>query len=272
MYKPSRKTITALLACYNRKEKTLGCLRNLEIQHLPAYELKYVVLDDGSTDGTGDGIKHEFPAARIIRGDGTLYWCGGMRVAWTHAAEEDPDYYLMVNDDTMLDPDALQVLLQLAPSADERIIAVAAIRDPETGLATYGGQRNNSALIEPDGHAHDCDTLNGNAVLVTRAVYREIGMLHSAYSHAMGDLDYGYMAKRHGIRIIQSPRYLGTCPRNSQQNTWMDRALGRRERLRLLCGKKGLPFSEWMTFNRRNSGWKWPARTISPYVRVLLGL
>jgi GT2 family glycosyltransferase len=167
-----------------------------------------------------------------------------MRVAWSHAAEEDPDYYLMVNDDTLLDPGVLQVLLQLAPSPDDRVIAVAAIRDPDSGRATYGGQRDGSGLIEPDGRARECDTLNGNAVLVTRAVYREIGMLHGAYSHAMGDLDYGYLAKRHGIRIIQSPGSLGTCPRNSPQNTWMDRSLGRRKRLRLLRSKKGLRFSE----------------------------
>jgi GT2 family glycosyltransferase len=265
-------TITALLTCFNRKEKTLGCLRNLEMQDLPGTELKYVVVDDGSTDGTGEAVKHEFPSARLLWGDGSLYWCGGMRVAWTHAAKDDPDYYLMVNDDTLLDPGALQVLLQLAPSPDDRVIAVAAIRDPETGQATYGGQRDISGLIEPDGRAHECDTLNGNAVLVTRAVYQEIGMLHGAYSHAMGDLDYGYLAKRHGIKIIQSPEFLGTCPRNSRHNTWMDRSLGRRKRLWLLRSKKGLPFSEWMTYNRRNAGWSWPWKTVSPYIRVLLGL
>jgi GT2 family glycosyltransferase len=178
----------------------------------------------------------------------------------------------MVNDDTLLDPGALQVLLQLAPSPQDRVIALAAIRDPETGQATYGGQRDISGLMEPDGRAHECDTLNGNAVLVPRAVYQEIGMLHGAYSHAMGDLDYGYLAKRHGIKIIQSPEFLGTCPRNSRQNTWMDRSLGRRKRLRLLRSKKGLPFSEWMTYNRRNAGWSWPWKTVSPYIRVLLGL
>jgi GT2 family glycosyltransferase len=272
MLPASRMTITALLTCFNRKEKTLACLRNLEMQDLPGTDLRYVVVDDGSTDGTGEAVKHEFPAARMLRGNGSLYWCGGMRVAWSHAAEEDPDYYLMVNDDTLLDPGALQVLLQLAPSPQDRVIALAAIRDPETGQATYGGQRDISGLMEPDGRAHECDTLNGNAVLVPRAVYQEIGMLHGAYSHAMGDLDYGYLAKRHGIKIIQSPEFLGTCPRNSRQNTWMDRSLGRRKRLRLLRSKKGLPFSEWMTYNRRNAGWSWPWKTVSPYIRVLLGL
>lgn len=265
--------IAILITCHNRRAKTLECLRLLQEQKLPTnHSLEVFLVDDGSTDDTGDAVRSSFPQVHVIQGTGSLYWCGGMRVAWTHAAKDDPDYYLMVNDDTLLDPGALQVLLQLAPSPDDRVIAVAAIRDPETGQATYGGQRDISGLIEPDGRAHECDTLNGNAVLVTRAVYQEIGMLHGAYSHAMGDLDYGYLAKRHGIKIIQSPRSLGTCSRNSRHNTWMDRSLGRRKRLRLLRSKKGLPFSEWMTYNRRNAGWSWPWKTVSPYIRVLLGL
>ena len=268
----NRMKITALLTCFNRKEKTLACLRNLEMQVLPRTELKYVVVDDGSTDGTGEAVKHEFPAARLIRGNGSLFWCGGMRVAWSHAAEDDPDYYLMVNDDTLLNPDALDALLKIAPDPNAPVIAVAAICDPTTGEATYGGQLHGSGLIAPDGVVHACDTLNGNAVLVTRAAFQAIGMLHGAYSHAMGDLDYGNLARRNGIPIFQSAHFLGTCSRNSSENTWMDRSLGRAERLRRLRSKKGLPLMEWMVFNRRNAGWSWPFKTISPYVRVLLGL
>lgn len=264
--------IAALLTCFNRKDKTLCCLRSLATQQPERDGLNYVVVDDGSSDGTGEAVKREFPDARLIRGDGSLFWCGGMRLAWAHAAEDDPDYYLMVNDDTLLNPDALDALLRIAPDPDAKVIAVAAICDPATGEATYGGQLHGSGLIVPDGAVHACDTLNGNAVLVTRAVFRAIGMLHGAYSHAMGDLDYGNLARRKGIPIFLSGRYLGTCPRNSSDNTWMDRSLGRADRLRRLRSKKGLPFVEWMTFNRRNSGWLWPYKTISPYVRVLLGI
>lgn len=264
--------VAALLTCFNRKDKTLSCLRSLSSQYPPRNDLTYVIVDDGSTDGTGDAVKLEFPDAQVIQGDGSLFWSGGMRVAWSHAAEGDPDYYLMLNDDTVLAPNALDALLKIAPNPTDRIIAVAAISDPDTGRVTYGGQLHSSGLIEPDGVEHSCDTLNGNAVLVTRAVFEAIGMLHKAYSHAMADLDYGYLAKRKGIKIIQSAHFIGTCSRNSEKNTWTDRSLSRLQRFKRLRSKKGLPFTEWMTFNRRNSGWKWPLKTVSPYIRVLLGL
>lgn len=264
--------VSALLTCHNRRDKTLACLRNLANQSLTDLELNYIVVDDGSTDGTGEAVQLEFPTARLIQGDGSLYWCGGMRLAWKHALTEDPDYYMMVNDDTLLNSDALETLLKMVPDPDTRVIAVAAICDPVNGEATYGGQLHSAGLIVPNGVMHACDTLNGNAVLVPRAVYHSIGMLHDAYSHAMGDLDYGNLARKNGILIYQSPHFLGTCPRNSNHNTWMDRSLSRSERFKRLLGKKGLPFNEWLIFNRRNAGSTWPWKTVSPYIRVMLGL
>lgn len=265
--------IAALLTCFNRREKTLQCLRKLAAQVLPEdVSLEVFLVDDGSKDNTSEEVRKEFPNVKIESGDGSLYWCGGMRMAWKAAAAGDPDFYLMANDDTLLDDHAVSELLEIASAADARVIAVAAIRDSERGLATYGGIRGRKGLIPPSGRAEPCDTFNGNAVLVPRAVFREAGMLHDAYTHGMGDFDYGYQAGRRGIQILQSPDFLGTCPRNPMEGSWRDRSLGRMARLRILASPKGLPFREWLVFNRRNSGWMWPVKTLSPYIRVLLGL
>jgi GT2 family glycosyltransferase len=264
--------IAALLTCFNRKEKTLQCLRELSVQALPeGVVIETVLVDDGSRDGTAEAVIVEFPRARVIRGDGSLYWCGGMRKAWREAAASDPDHYLLLNDDTLLLPGALRALLEIAGTPDSRIIAVAAIRDPHTGKATYGGIRHKSGLVAASGKLETCDTFNANAVLVPRSVYRELGIFHETYTHGMGDFDYGYAATRRGIRVIQSAEFLGECERNALAGSWRDRSLSRATRWNILRSPKGLPFREWMTFNRRNAGWVWPIRTVSPYVKVLLG-
>lgn len=264
--------ITALLTCFNRREQTLACLTRLFGQQLPAgARLDAVLVDDGSKDGTAEAVAEAFPAVTIVRGNGSLFWCGGMRAAWGKAAQQDPDYYLLANDDTMLDANALSELLAVAPDPSSRTIAVAAIRDPETGQATYGGIRTCSGLVAPTGSPEPCDTFNGNAVLVPRSVFEEMGMLHDAYTHGMGDFDYGFQATKRGISVIQSAEFLGTCGRNSEQGSWRDRSLSRSSRWKLLKSPKGLPFREWLIFNQRNSGWKWPLKTVSPYIRVLLG-
>lgn len=265
-------TIAVVLTCHNRRDKTLRCLRQIAAQDLPhEYRTEITLVDDGSTDGTSEAVLEEFPEANILRGDGNLFWCGGMRWAWLEAALRCPDYFLLANDDTLLDPLALQNLLEITGTPDSRNIAVAAIRDPQTGVRTYGGIRGENTAVGLSGGIEECDTFNANAALVPAAVYAELGVFHEAYTHGMGDYDYGYRASRSGIKIFQSAVTLGICIRNPATGTWRDTSLSRRERLRMLQSPKGLPWKEWTIYNRRNVGWIWPWRAISPFLRILAG-
>lgn len=263
-------TLSVLLTCFNRREQTLECLRLMALQQSCGAILNYFLVDDGSTDGTAEAVAKEFPEVHVLQGDGSLFWCGGMRQAWKTAAKSDPDYYLLLNDDTHLIPEALSELLALVPCPDRGVIAVAAIRDPDTGMPSYGGKRRGTGLVPVTGKPEQCDTFNANCALVPRAVYAKLGVFHDRYTHSMGDYDYGFQATNRGFQVIQSPTYLGTCADNPTVGTWRDRTLPRRQRWRLLGDPKALPFFEWVAFNRRNSGPLWPLKTITPWIRVLL--
>jgi len=131
-------TIAALLTCFNRKEKTLACLKALFNQALPAnVDISAYLVDDASTDGTAAAVQQTYPQVKIFSGDGNLFWNGGMRVAFSEAMKDDPDYYLWLNDDTRLDPEALNVLLttssELMKKGEKRAIVAGSTRDPEIG-------------------------------------------------------------------------------------------------------------------------------------------
>lgn len=263
--------VTALLTCHNRRALTLTCVERLLHQDLPiGTRLHVVLVDDGSTDGTADAVREAFPAVRVLEGPGNLYWCGGMRVAWREAAASDPDYYLLVNDDTVIEKDAVKNLLELAGGPAERVIAVATIADKDTGEVNYGAVSDKTGLLGPSDKG-ECDTFNANCVIITREVFREQGIFHGAYTHAMGDTDYGIQARKLGISIRKSDRFLGTCGSNAVSETWRDPSLPRRRRMQLLQHPKGLPFKEWLVFTRRNYGWRWPYYTLSPILRILAG-
>ena len=264
-------TLKILMACHNRRELTINCLRGLAMQEPCGAEPGYVVMDDGSTDGTAEAIDTEFPEVRVLKGDGSLYWCGGMRMAWKAAAEEDPDYYLLLNDDTLLHPDALRTIIRTSHGHSDAAIIVGAICDPDTGRATYGGVRRKSGLVEACGKDEVCDTFNANCVLIPRSVYQSIGGFHDRFTHGMGDFDYGLQATKRGIPVIQTGHYVGTCRTNSVAGTWNDRSLPRFKRLRLLQSPKGLPFQEWFVFITRNNGWRSPYYLLSPFIRILMG-
>ena len=73
--------IAVIMTCFNRRSTTISCLRALHKQK-NSIDFDVYLTDDGSSDGTADAVKTEFPAVNILQGNGNLYWVGGMRLAF----------------------------------------------------------------------------------------------------------------------------------------------------------------------------------------------
>jgi GT2 family glycosyltransferase len=154
-------------------------------------------------------------------------------------------------------------------------IVVGSTRDPVSGALTYGGVIRPHGLrplayelVAPaDRDPRRVETMNGNIVLVPRRVTARIGTLAGAYTHGMGDYDYGHRAERAGAEVWLAPGTVGTCARN----TPAPRAATLAEQRRRLIGTTtGLPPAEWFTFARRWAGPLWPLYAASPYLRRLV--
>jgi GT2 family glycosyltransferase len=267
--------VAAVMAAYNRRDLTLACLCSLRAQQVPGVALDVFILDDASSDGTSEAIAEQFPEVTVLHGDGQLYWNGGMRRAFAAAIAGDYDYYLWMNDDTSLDDGALAVLLdtaqQLRERGDEAVIVAGSTRHPDTGELTYGGVVHpyrwrplRSELVEPGGAPRRCDTMNGNATLVSRAVVQRIGNLDPAFVQQMGDFDYGLRAGAAGCSVWIAPGTVGTCASHPKRRT-AERPLG--EELRRLWSVKELKPGPWAVYSRRWAGRLWPMYWLSPYVR-----
>jgi len=252
--------VAVLLTCHNRCEETLECLRELYAQRLTGgVRLAVFLTDDGSSDRTAEAVAREFPAVQIVRGDGTLYWCKGMRVAWERALETGRfDYFLWLNNDTHLHSDALASLL--AGSRENSGIIVGSCQDPESGRWTYGGRATphggkdlKSKPVEPCDRLQSCQLMNGNLVLIPARVVKSIGILSSDFTHALGDFDYGFRAMDAGFFLTVPPRYQAFCSRNPLP-AWCDPATPFLVRLSLFNAPKGIHFSEYMTFCFRHFG------------------
>lgn len=270
-------TVQVLLTVFNRRAKTLQALDHLYSNQNQNVNVSVTLLDDGSRDGTADAVATQFPDVKIITGDGSHYWNGGMRRAWEVAALSDPDFYLWLNDDTLLDAFALRDMLRTSAFFADQAVIVGSTRDPETEELTYGGVVRESSLkplrfrtVTPSSVPTAVDTMNGNCVLVPRAVKNKVGLLSDAYTHGMGDFDYGLRAEKLGVERWLVPGYVGTCGRNTVSGTWQSPDLPTRLRWEKLKSVKGLPPKEWLTFTRRHGGPFWLLTFLSPYLRVLL--
>jgi GT2 family glycosyltransferase len=272
------RRLSVLLTCHNRVDRTLRCLASLFDQDAASVGLEVTLVDAGSFDGTAGAVARRFPQVTVLERGPDLFWTGGMREAWAHAYVRDPDLYLWLNDDVELDPDAIAIMLDTHERLDHDgrppCIVVGSTRDPTTGAASYGGVRRphrhrplHYALVPPGGEPRRVETMNGNIVLVPRAVVQQIGTLAACFTHGMGDYDYGHRAVRAGCEVWIAPGTLGTCARNPPRPPARSLAEQRR---RVTGVTTGLPPREWFTFARRWGGPLWPIYGLSPYIRRFL--
>jgi GT2 family glycosyltransferase len=285
----SNVTIATLITCYNRKQKTLDSLNSLLSQSdCEDVALTVYLVDDGSTDGTADAVKKVYPQVTLMTGDGSLFWNRGMRKAFGEAMQGDYDYYLWLNDDTQLYPDAISKLLQtsqqLIAQGQLRAIVAGSTQDPENGILTYGGGVSHRwwhplsfLAIKPAENPQVCDVINGNCVLIPRTVVEVVGNLDLVFAHYLGDYDYALRARKQNCSVWIAPGYVGTCPENPYYRNSQDANTPLSQQLEKIGQPKGLPtqdltlysFKEWRVFSQRHGGLFWFVYYLIPYRRLI---
>jgi GT2 family glycosyltransferase len=281
--------IAVLLTSHNRAEKTLAALQHVFEQHwLHSAALTVYLVDDGCTDGTPARVSARFPAVRIIAGSGELFWAGGMALAFATALRQGHEFYLWLNDDTMIFSDALArllrtyTLLRQQRGASDHIV-VGATRDPETGQLTSSGLRSTPfrplhfSRIAPSDTPQPCTTFQGNCVLIPAAVAEDVGSIDESFRHYLGDIDYGLRAAQKRHEIWLAPHFAGSCasdlraPFTAEGRNALGTAISRLRHPKGLNLANGTlySFSEWAHFAARHGGPLWVIHFLSPYRRLV---
>ncbi len=267
--------IGVLLATFNRKEKTLACLKSLYNQkNITQAELIVYLTDDNSSDGTASAVAAEFPAVNLFKGSGQLFWAGGMRSSWGKAVSDKLDYYLLLNDDTVLMDTAINQLLKYFETNTEPAICVGSTMESDTGKISYGGQKlyNKNKVqcytIYSDTEYMECDMANANIMLVPAAIVQKIGILSPAYTHSIADFDYSLRAQKAGYKVLVVPGILGYCVDDHGQN-WKSADASLADRIKYLKSPKGLAYKEYMHFIKTHFPSHVPATFVKLWMKTL---
>ncbi len=271
--------IAILITVFNRRQKTIDCLNRLQSQQLkPGVKLEIFLTDDGSTDGTSEAVKDQFPDVKLYKGSGSLFWAGGMRFTWNKALASNADFYLLINDDTLLTDQAIITLLSCVEKYTAPVICVGSTVNELTGKTSYGGSRLTSKTqwkskkIEAPTTETDCDFANANIMLVPKYIVNSLGILSKDYTHGLADYDYTLKAKKAGFRVVVAPGFLGSCV-DDHGNNWKGDKVSLKERIKYLKSPKGLAYHEYLLFIRRHFPLSYPAaffklwlKTFFPYL------
>ncbi|MBE5823703.1 MAG: glycosyltransferase family 2 protein [Butyrivibrio sp.] len=268
--------IAVLLTCHNRKEKTINCINGLSFNEA---DIHFIVVDDGSNDGTEEALEdiqkslNSGKKLTVIRGDGNLFYSGGMRQAMEYARQQDGyDWYVLVNDDVSFDKGVIDKVADRLSSTDT--VFVGAMRSAD-GYCTYGGVKYTSGIhykkVTPKDDNRECDTFNANFVAIPSSIFNSVPIMDIHYKHSLGDFDYGLAVKRAGYRIEVLPFFAGICENNTSNGTWRDVTLSRRERLGKKESIKEAPFKQWFYFLNKNFGLFYAlVYSITPYIRIMI--
>lgn len=179
-----------------------------------------VVVDDGSTDGSGDWIRNNFPQVHLLEGNGNLWWSGGINKAIEYGLSTlKTDYFLWWNNDVIPEKNYFDNLAsQLGNHKPDTIIgskiflahqpdtiwSMGGLFDPRSGYKSMIGalQKDNDFFNK----RVSCDWLTGMGTVTHSSVYRKIGFIdEKRFPQYHGDSDFTFRAKKAGYSIVADP-------------------------------------------------------------------
>jgi len=215
-----------LIPVFNGLEFTKKCLVDLDTlkKHasLNDEQAPVVVIDDGSTDGTHEYIKSNHPNIHVLKGDGGLWWTGGINKGLDFALNElQCNYILWWNNDIEPKDDYLTKILEKIQETDTNTILGSKIFDKNKnriwGMGGYFNPRTGAKAMYRDGNPEDAlyqsplevDWLPGMGSVFHKSVFEKVGMLdYERFPQYHGDSDFTYRAKLNGFKIIAYPDLL----------------------------------------------------------------
>ncbi len=276
-------SIGVLMACFNRSAVTLKCLELLFAQSAVLdgdVSLAVWLLDDG-TDGTGLAAAALDPRVHVIQGDGTYFYGGGMAAARDATQQAPPDLYLWLNDDVMLDEDALELLLAERRAIEESGFVDPVLSGPQRDLrdmVQYSGRRfertrpwMTTTYVLPSGTAERVDLIPGNCILVSTERLDAADPFDGVFQHGWLDWHFAMKVNAIGGSTWIASRSVGICPRGLP--TWIDPEIPASKAVRSFVdrARNGVVLTPPIRFYRRYAGVGWPvnvALLVSNRVRV----
>ncbi|MCX7840627.1 MAG: glycosyltransferase family 2 protein [Anaerolineae bacterium] len=207
------------------KDFLRDCLRSIYAHTHCSFEI--IVVDNASRDGTLEMLRDEFSAVRVIANNTNVGFAKAINQALRVSQGR---YALLLNNDTVVLPDALDRLVAFADAHPQVGICGPKILNRDgtlqkqcrrsyatpwdlfcyfSGLSTLFPHSPLFArylmTYRDENETHPADAVSGACMLIRRAVIEQIGLLDEQFFAYQEDTDYCFRAKRAGWQVYYYP-------------------------------------------------------------------
>jgi GT2 family glycosyltransferase/glycosyltransferase involved in cell wall biosynthesis len=212
--RPSAAAASVVIPNWNGRELLEKYLPSVVAASAGNAANEIIVVDNGSSDGSGEFVRRNFPGVKLVALERNLGFGGGSN-AGVRAAKND--IVVLLNSDMRVAPDFLAPLVE--GFTDERVFAVscqilftdANKRREETGLTQgwweEGGLRVRHRIDEKVRDLYPCFYAGGGSCAFDRRKFLELGGFDPLISpFYLEDTDLSYQAWKRGWKVLYQPR------------------------------------------------------------------
>ena len=210
--------VSIIILNWNGLKDTVECLESLKKVTYPKYEV--IVVDNGSKGNDALVLQQKFSGhIHLIQNDKNYGYTGGNNIAMRYVVNHSaPDYFLLLNNDTVVAPDFLAPMVKMAES--DASIGIAGPKvyyyDFPNRIQSAGAKVNmrtgQSSLIgikQIDTGQFDMqqeiDHVSGCCLLIKKELIQRVGLLDESYFCYWDETDYCFRAREAGYRVVYIP-------------------------------------------------------------------
>ncbi|MDD3225123.1 MAG: glycosyltransferase family 2 protein [Clostridium sp.] len=200
--------ISIIIPVFNGISNTIRCLESLK--KINNKNVEIIVVDDASTDNSASIIKREFTNVKVLKGNGDLWWSGGVNLGIKYSIVHKSNYIVLLNNDNIVKEDFLDKLLRCSKDNPNDIITSIVLDSKTDELIHAGGYVSNTGLRLYNKEFNRLNEKNisvewcgGMGVLIPVDIFKDIGYFNEIeFPQYYGDADFMFRARKNNHKVL----------------------------------------------------------------------